>query len=436
MACRWRTIIWVIGVGLCLPTGLLAPAASGQSRGECEKSTEINSCVPAPGCPPRAEASKDCPPRSPPGPTTQPPTGPASETSAQQKTLDTLARFANRRNDLLLSNEPDGNRELDRLDGGDSEAASNRVAQPIKGTSVAFATGLSQLASPAAPNPDAPGSLADAMMGLGAVNARAAAAVRRKFDIWVEGQYSTYDETSGGAALDGVSGVYFLGADYIVNPALLIGALAQFDTVGQRSRALATDVDGQGRMAGPYAMLRLSSNVFLQGRAMWGQSSTSISRLSTEADDFEGERWLARSALIGRWQLGAIEFRPSASIAFVSESTNEHTDSAGAEIPSLRVSLGQAKFGPEFAYTHRFADGTLIEPRWSLQGVWNVTQDTTGVVAGTTAGTDELRGRVDVGVRGRLTNGISLDVSGGYDGLGISSYEAVSGRLQVRVPLQ
>lgn len=348
-----------------------------------------------------------------------------------------MARFANRRNDLLLSNEPDGSRELDRLtgNGAGNQTGSSLVAQPIDGTSVAFATGPARFASPAAPSLGAAGSLGAAMMGLGAGNAPAPAAARRQFDIWVEGQYAAYDETTGGAALDGVSGVYFLGADYIVSPSLLIGALAQVDTVEQRSGALSTDVDGQGWMAGPYAMLRLSSNVFLQGRAMWGQSTNTISLVSADADDFEGERWLARGALIGRWQFGPVEFRPSASVAYVSETTKEYADSTGVEIPGMRVSLGQAKFGPEFAYKHRFADGTLIEPRWSLQGVWNFSQDTTGVVAGTTAGTDELRGRVDVGVRGRLSNGISLDLSGGYDGIGISSYEAVSGRMQVRVPL-
>ena len=48
---------------------------------------------------------------------------------------------------------------------------------------------------------------------------------------------------------------------------------------------------------------------------------------------------------------------------------------------------------------------------------------------------DDWRGRTELGLKMQSASGIALDISGGYDGIGSSSYHAVIGRAMVRVPL-
>ena len=88
------------------------------------------------------------------------------------------------------------------------------------------------------------------------------------------------------------SALVSIGADYVLNRSLLVGTMVQFDSMQQRSNTQMTDVRGHGWMAGPYATLRLSENVFLQARGAWGRSSNFVSPFLTYTDTFDSERWL------------------------------------------------------------------------------------------------------------------------------------------------
>jgi hypothetical protein len=52
-------------------------------------------------------------------------------------------------------------------------------------------------------------------------------------------------------------------------------------------------------MAGPYATVRLSENLFWQVRGAWGQSSNTVSPFLTYTDSFDITRWLVSSTLTG-----------------------------------------------------------------------------------------------------------------------------------------
>jgi outer membrane autotransporter protein len=223
----------------------------------------------------------------------------------------------------------------------------------------------------------------------------------------------------------------------VLNPALLVGVLAQFDSMELRSSASAYAIKGEGWMAGPYATARLTSNVFLQARAAAGGSSNSVQPFLTYSDNFKTSRWLASATLVGRWTFGDWQFRPSASLAYIEDNSQAYVDSLGVNIPGIRVSLGQAKVGPELSYTVMLADGTLLTPHFSAEAIWNFGGggDASVDFGGTLTGPQEWRGRVEAGVRARLPGGIGLDLSGSYDGIGAKSYEALGGRATVRVPL-
>lgn len=109
--------------------------------------------------------------------------------------------------------------------------------------------------------------VAQAPMGLGLSDQEAGATTPfNPFDIWVDGRYAGYTNGSS-SGLDGHFGLLRLGADYVLNRNLLVGALVQFDSTHQRSDTDASEVEGTGYLAGPYMTVRLGDRLFLDGRA-------------------------------------------------------------------------------------------------------------------------------------------------------------------------
>ena len=70
------------------------------------------------------------------------------------------------------------------------------------------------------------------------------------WDVWAEGRYSAFDDDAARLDRDGHVGLY-VGIDYRVIPEMIVGALVQFDWSKDDSGVLASNVDGNGWMAGP-----------------------------------------------------------------------------------------------------------------------------------------------------------------------------------------
>jgi hypothetical protein len=56
-------------------------------------------------------------------------------------------------------------------------------------------------------------------------------------------------------------------------------------------------------------------------------------------------------------------------------------------------------------------------------------------INGESAGPPGVRGRLDLGMRTTTVGGVGVDLSGSYDGLGSRGYDAVTGKVRLRVPL-
>lgn len=254
-----------------------------------------------------------------------------------------------------------------------------------------------------------------------------------RFDVWAEGRYA-YFKDDDSADAKGHFGVFYLGADYVVNPWLLVGGLVQYDDMKETSNSETTRIHGRGWMIGPYATVKLSDNLYLQSRAAWGKSKNDISPFRTYTDTFDTTRWLVRSKLKGVWNFGALRFSPSMSIAYIEEHQKSYVDTLGVLIPSQKVSLGQAEFGPEFSYTFKTSSGTTIVPSLGLKGIWNFAEDNGVLVGGTTVGAGEFRGKLDLGLKILSKEGLALELGGSYDGIGDHEYESYSGTVKLRVP--
>lgn len=366
------------------------------------------------------------------------------------KTKETIRNFLNRRVDLLASNEPDRARMQRRFDRPQQPAGSLKDEPPMKLSGSAengrsefsFATSLSQIAQShaAASHAKMAAARPDGQMNLGAAGDGRTPVIPAYpqvpgVDVWVEGHFQKWDDDLGTSDNSGRFGILYVGADYLVSPWILVGALVQFDWMDDESKKLNTDVSGNGWLAGPYVTLKLSDNIMFDARGAWGQSDNDISPFGTYTDSFDTDRWLAKANLTGNWYAGALRISPSVGVIYVEETQHAYVDSLGFTIDSQSVHIGRLTFGPEFGYAIQSSDGTIIEPHVSFTGMWDFDKDSTATVGGLTTSRDDFRVKVEGGLMVRATDGLSARATVSYDGIGSDDLNAWGGQLWLSVPL-
>ena len=81
-------------------------------------------------------------------------------------------------------------------------------------------------------------------------------------------------------------------------------------------------------------------------------------------------------------------------------------------------------------------DGFALGPYVEYETIWDFDESTSSVVAATLTGDDDdVRGRAGLGITATAPSGASIGFSGHYDGIGAGDFEAVSGELKLRLPL-
>ena len=344
------------------------------------------------------------------------------------KAVETIGKFISRRNDLIVANAPDADRQIDRLIGAGANPPASVRAVGSTGGPMQFdvATSLSRVRRDGA----------NAAQGQGVAPTRATL----PFDIWIDGKYGSFGDTHAGNDLEGHFGLVSLGADYLLSPTLVVGGMVQLDSMRQRSKSQVSEASGRGWMAGPYATFRVAGHLFWQARVAVGGSSNRASPFQTYTDQFGTHRRLISSALTGSWSAGPWVLRPSVSVAYIADVAGSYTDTFNMVVPEVTSRLGQVRVGPQVSYRYQFRPDVVLEPRVGLQMIANFGGVTTaggfGQIDGQDVGSAGARGRVEFGVRASRSRGIGLELSGSYDGIGAGDYPAFAGQVLVRVPLK
>lgn len=262
--------------------------------------------------------------------------------------------------------------------------------------------------------------------------------VRPGLDVWVEGTIVRYNDDLGGVNRDGDFSVLYVGADYVVSPGILVGALVQVDDTEEDidDPTLKGNIEGRGWMAGPYIGIRLADNLYFDARAAWGRSDNDIDLTDAEnrTGSFETDRWLASATLTGNEYYGAWRFSPQISIAYGEEDYGSYSTSLQQTIPGGGASIGRVTGTMEVGYRFNGYGGSIIEPHVAISGIWNFDSDDL-YVNGILADSDESRARVEGGLLITTPSGIGLRGAAGYDGIGANDFEAVSGSLWINIPL-
>ena len=185
-------------------------------------------------------------------------------------------------------------------------------------------------------------------------------------------------------------------------------------------------------------MTQLHQNLIFDASFSWGQSDNEVSPFNTYTDSFDGTRWLASAKFTGSFTFGNLHVAPHVGVLYFQERQEAYIDSLSIDIPSQTVKLGRLTFGPKISTTITRKDGTTISPYLGIKGLWDF--ERTAIVDLTTGlaseSTDDVRARVDAGVRIRLPDGLTLNGEGFYDGLGAKDYKSYGGSIRLNIPLQ
>lgn len=361
-----------------------------------------------------------------------------SSIATAQRTTEVINSFLQRRNNLILSNGPTIGRRLARLSQG---AGATETLSFQRGNLRSFSPVNFNLLTAGSGSYDISTSLyqierSALMFALASddIEGNTALFTPRRFDIWFEGHYGEFKASEGS---NGHFGIGYLGADYLFTPDLLAGVMLQFDSLDDQSAITGSSISGQGWMVGPYVTARVAPNLIFDGRFAYGRSTNEVSPFNTYTDTFNTDRFLVDASLSGNFEWDRWVITPTLSTSYIQERQHGYTDALNVAIGSQTVSLGQTKFGPTFATTINGPNSAIIEPSFTLNGIYNYGSRNGPLITNDTADeTNGLRARIEAAIKVTNRYGARFELGANYDGIGQDDFESWGANLKVTIPLQ
>ena len=250
-----------------------------------------------------------------------------------------------------------------------------------------------------------------------------------KINMWVEASFISISAETAENDL----GLVHAGVDYRISDDTLIGVMGQYDWADEADNVEDFHISGNGWLAGPYVVSRITDNLIFDGRAAYGQSDNTVSPFSAYEDDFDTDRYLLKGQATGDFTLNEWLINPSLSVIYYEETQKAYMDSLNIDIPEQTINLGRLTFGPRASKTFKTSSGNSITPSFGLRGVWDFEQaDIVDLSTGFASGTDNLRARTEVGISLGLSGGTNVSADGFYDGIGAGDFEAYGISLGLR----
>jgi hypothetical protein len=255
-------------------------------------------------------------------------------------------------------------------------------------------------------------------------------------NVWIKGRWSKIKDDRGNIDDETDFGIIYLGADYRFREDLMIGVMGQYDWFDETATGLNLQAEGKGWMIGPYLVTRLKDALTMDLRLAWGQSDNKINPLGTYWDDYEGERWQIAGNLTGSFNHGKWLIAPALGLNYFKDIQESYVDNNGFTIAEQSNELGTLSFGPKVTYQANGYDGSRVYPFITAKGVWDFKAPDIYDVNGLASGAEKLRGQLGFGVNMLTTQGVNVQASYTYDGIGLDDYESHTVDLSASLSLE
>ena len=234
-------------------------------------------------------------------------------------------------------------------------------------------------------------------------------------------------------------GLASAGVEYMISPSLLTGIRLNIDFAdfsADNAEAGNADISGTGWLAGPYFSAEVMKNVFFEGFVGYGTSWNNYSGRSSGVGlkgDFETQRVVGNIGLSGQWERGSLMLIPSLGATYAQEWNGrfEVSNSAFGDIgiSSQMFVLGRlnAKLEANYRTVDPFGNDVtlMLAPSISYDFKRSDEQAVEDIM-----GDAHVRGGIEAAARYAFDNGMTLDLSVGYEGLGADDWAAYKGEIQ------
>lgn len=132
------------------------------------------------------------------------------------------------------------------------------------------------------------------------------------WDVWGAAELARVEDDRAGDDASSDFAVVQLGLDRQLSDTLILGLMVQYDWMDEVSGQINTAagaiagarVEGEGWMAGPYAVWKIRDQLIFDVLALYGTSDNTVNPLGLYEDDFETERFMIRANLTGEHRHG------------------------------------------------------------------------------------------------------------------------------------
>jgi hypothetical protein len=221
----------------------------------------------------------------------------------------------------------------------------------------------------------------------------------------------------GGAPSANEAPTTLYGVNLKLQPAFMIGVLAQFD---QASDPLLgpTALSDQPWLAGPVTNVQLGGGMSLDARAAWGSADPVLGHAA--------DRQTLDARLTSKQEAGPWRFSLSIGFAHLQEKLGT------AYVSAHTVESGRLDVVPEMAYRIDMGHSMYIEPKVMIDTFWSLGDATSGMATGAY----EPRHMTETGVTFGAADGTKLQVGGSVQDGETSSDKVWTGKVQLSVPLK
>ena len=217
-----------------------------------------------------------------------------------------------------------------------------------------------------------------------------------------------------------------LGYDRKFANSLLLGAMLELDY--SKSQLNGRAIDGKGYLVGPYFVYHSqSSNLKMDGRALFGSSSNTYSIEGGESADFGTQRKLATLGIESELEMGNLTLRPRVETRYTDDALSAFDfieGDASTAIGENTVSIWQNEASLNVSKDLNMEAGSM-----SVFGSASVIHSKTtadGSADGLAPEYDGYRGKIEFGFDRKVNENFSFNAKLGYDGLGQNDYSSTS----------
>jgi outer membrane autotransporter protein len=204
---------------------------------------------------------------------------------------------------------------------------------------------------------------------------------RSRFNSWVRGAYTDFDDDKVNADRDGHLWTVIGGISYQLAERTQIGIFSRYRDGEVDSSSLAASLDTEGVGGGAFISTTLASGVRISGAALYEDADSNIN-INGVTGSFDANQTVLEARIDKRITRGRHWLEPAVNLLYVNTDQDDFTDSNGNFVVNRDLTLGRLKYGSQVGTTYRHGQ-TVIKPFAKIAGIWDF--DNEGNIAATTS---------------------------------------------------